>query len=133
MLSISRETLAYLVVKAREYDAQVAPEELEDGSNAADDGQMGILESSSDNPTREELRAALEELNEDEIVELLALVWVGRGDYEASEWEEAVAAARAAHDERAVSYLLETPNLADLIEEGLDAFGISLTDEEGRL
>lgn len=133
MITMSLEKLAYLVVKAREYDAQVAPEGLEDGSNASDDGQMGILEATPDNPTRAELRAALEDLNEDEMIEVLALAWLGRGDYAPTEWPDAVVAARAAHDERAVTYLLETPNLGDLIEEGLAAFGVSVIDEEGRL
>jgi hypothetical protein len=133
VITTSVEKLAYIIVKAREYDAQVLPEGLEDGSNAADDQQMGILEATPDNPTRAELRAALEDLNEDELVEVLALAWLGRGDYTAEEWPGALAAARAAHDERAVTYLLETPNLGDLLEEGLAAFDISIIDEEGRL
>lgn len=133
MLATSLEKLAYIVVKAREYDAQVAPEGLEDGSNAADDGAVGILEATPDNPTQAELRAALEDLNEDELIEVLALVWLGRGDYGAEEWQDALDAARASHDERAISYLLETPNLGDLIEEGLAELGLSIIDEEGRL
>jgi hypothetical protein len=123
MLTMARDKLDYLVVKAREYDAEVAPEGMEEGSNASDDKEVGILEDTPDNPTRDELQAALEDLNEDEIVELLALTWVGRGDYSAGEWRDARAAAEAAHDKRAVSYLLETPNLGDLIEEGMAALG----------
>lgn len=133
MIATSLEKLAYIVVKAREYDAQVAPEGLEDGSNAADDGAIGILEATPDNPTRAELRAALEDLNEDEIIEVLALAWLGRGDYAAKDWTEALDAARAAHDARAVDYLLQTPNLGDLLEEGLAELGLSIIDEEGRL
>ncbi|MBR0683105.1 DUF3775 domain-containing protein [Roseomonas eburnea] len=133
MDAISLEKLAYLVVKAREYDAQVLPEDMEEGSNAADDKEIGILEDTPDNPTQEELKAALEDLNDDEIVELLALAWLGRGDYSAREWKQAVADAREAHDVHAVAYLLETPNLGDLIEEGLAALGLSIVDEEKRL
>ena len=130
MLSIPLDKLAFIVVKAREFDAQVEPEGLEEGSNAADDKEMGILEATPDNPTLAELVAALEDLNEDEMIDLLALVWVGRGDYSGDEWDEAVRAAREAHDEHAVAYLLETPNLADLIEEGLAELGLSVIDEE---
>ncbi|MCU0983430.1 MAG: DUF3775 domain-containing protein [Acetobacteraceae bacterium] len=133
MTTTSIEKLAYIIVKAREYDAEVLPEGTEDGSNAADDGQIGILESTSDNPTRAELRAALEDLNVDELTEVLALVWLGRGDYTADGWDEALSAAQAAQDEHAVSYLMETPNLGDLLEEGLAALGLSIIDEEGRL
>ncbi len=133
MDALSLEKLAYLVVKAREYDAEVLPEGMEDGSNAGDDKEVGILEDTADNPTEAELKAALGDLNDDEVVELLALVWLGRGDYTAREWKQAVAAASEAHDAHAVSYLLETPNLGDLIEEGLAALGLSIIDEEKRL
>lgn len=133
MLTIPREKLAYLVVKAREFDALVEPEGLEAGSNASDDREMGILEATGDNPTLLELRSALEDLNEDEMTELLALVWIGRGDYSRGEWKGAQAAASEARDARAVSYLLETPNLGDLLEQGLAELGISVLDEEERL
>lgn len=133
MPNTSLEKLAYIIVKARGYDAQVLPEGLEEGSNAADDREVGILEGTADNPTRAELQAALEDLNDDEIAEVKALAWIGRGDYTADEWDEALEAARSVLDERAVSYLIETPNLGDLIEEGLAEFGLSIIDEEGRL
>ncbi len=133
MDAISLDKLAYIIVKAREYDAEVLPEGMEEGSDAADDKEVGILEDTPDNPTEDELRAALEDLNDDEMVELLALAWLGRGDYTAEEWDQAVAAAREAHDEHAVAYLVETPNLGDLLEEGLAALGQSIIDEEKRL
>ncbi|GGG45407.1 hypothetical protein GCM10010964_36000 [Caldovatus sediminis] len=132
-LSTSLETLAYIVVKAREYDAQVEPEGLEEGSNPADDIEIGILEDTPDNPTRIELRAALEALNDDQITEVLALTWLGRGDYGAREWNQALAAAREARDEHVIDYLLETPNLGDLIEQGLAELGYSILGEEMRL
>ena len=133
MDALSLEKLAYLVVKAREYDAEVPPEGMEEGSNAGDDKEVGILEDTADNPTEDELKAAIEALNDDEAVELLALVWLGRGDFAAGEWKQAVAAAREAHDEHLAAYLLETPNLGDLIEEGLAALDLSIIDEEKRL
>jgi hypothetical protein len=132
-LSTSLETLAYIVVKAREYDAQVAPEELEEGSSAPDDREIGILEDTPENPTRDELRAALEDLNEDQIAEVVALTWLGRGDYSAREWKQALEAAREVLDKRVIDYLIETPNLGDLIEQGLAELGYSILGEEMRL
>jgi len=120
------DKLAYIVVKAREFDALVEPEGLEEGSNPSDDLEVGVLEDTPDNPARVELLAALEGLDDDEIVEILALVWLGRGDYDAGGWREALAATREAHDARAVRYLLETPNLGDLLEQGLAELGLSL-------
>ncbi|TIW14680.1 MAG: DUF3775 domain-containing protein, partial [Mesorhizobium sp.] len=49
--------------------------------------------------------------------------WVGRGDYEASEWVDAVAAARERANKRTAKYLLGLPQLADWLEEGLEAIG----------
>ena len=132
MLATPLDKLAYLVVKAREFDAQVAPEGLEAGSNAADDLEIGILEATPDNPTRAELTSMLADLNDDEMTEVLALVWLGRGDYGPREWRQALAAAREARDEHAVRYLLETPNLGDLLEQGLAEFGYSILGEEER-
>ncbi|HEU0217917.1 MAG TPA: DUF3775 domain-containing protein [Stellaceae bacterium] len=94
---------------------------------------MAILEDTADNPTQQELAATLESLDEGQRIELLALMWVGRGDFDASEWREALALARDSHDEQEPEYLMGTPLLADYLEAGLDALGYSLDDEQDRL
>jgi len=129
-LSISLDKLGFIILKAREFDAKVDPVEPDPGSNPADDDEREVLEDYADDPTYEELVDAIENLNEDEVAELIALAWLGRGDYEAAEWQQAVADAREARNERAVSYLVGTPNLADEIEEGLSSLGLSIEDVE---
>lgn len=126
MLTIPLEKLAYIVEKAREYDAEVAPEGLQEGSNASDDGERAILEDTLDNPTAGELRGAIQSLNLDEREELPALVWLGRGDWDRKGWREALRQARDTADAHEAEYLLGTPLLADYIEEGLAVFGRSL-------
>jgi hypothetical protein len=133
MLVTPRKTLAYIIVKARGFDAEVAPEGLEEGSNPSDDLDVAILEDTPGNPTQAELLAILGDLDDEQVTELLALVWVGRGDYSRSEWGQALSAAQEAHDARAVRYLVETPMLGDLLEQGLAELGISILDEEERL
>src|SRR5690242_1296135 len=81
-LSTSLEKLAFLVIKAREFDGKVEPIEPDPGSNPADDDEREVLEDYAGDPTYEELVDALDNLNEDELVEVMALVWLGRGDYE---------------------------------------------------
>jgi hypothetical protein len=83
----------------------------------------GLAEESSDNLTEEELRELIDDLNVDETAELVALVWVGRGDYDAAEWADALAAARERANKRTAKYLLGMPLLADWLEEGLEAIG----------
>jgi Protein of unknown function (DUF3775) len=131
MLTIPLEKLAYIVEKAREYDAEVpADPDAEDGSDAADDDERQILLDTPDNPTAQELRDAIDGLNVDEREELLALLWLGRGDYDAKSWPEALRQARETRTSTETDYLLGTPLLGDYLEEGVEALGLSLEDFE---
>ncbi|MCB1991069.1 MAG: DUF3775 domain-containing protein, partial [Geminicoccaceae bacterium] len=78
-----------------------------------------------DDNTEDELRSLIDDLNDDEQVELVALAWLGRGSYGIEEWAEAQAEARRAHNKRTAQYLLGMPLLADYLDEGLAAFGVS--------
>jgi hypothetical protein len=129
-LTINHEKLGFIIIKAREFDAKVDPVELDPGSNPTDDDQREVLEDYADDPTYIELVEAIEGLNEDELIELVALVWLGRGDYEAAEWSQALEAAREAHNERTADYLVGTPNLSDELDEGLAKLGLSIEDVE---
>jgi hypothetical protein len=131
-LTIPLETLTYIIEKAREFDAEVEPVNLHDGSNPIDEeaGDIDILEDTSDNPTQEELSAALETLNDDQRDEIIALTWVGRGDYAKDEWDEALGAAHERHNGDEARYLIGTPLLADYLEEGASQLGYSREDLE---
>jgi len=131
MLTITLEKLGFIIEKAREFDAEVLIDADEDGSNPADDDEREILVQSDDNPTEEELRGAIEGLNTDEQDELVALVWVGRGDFSRDEWPEALREARQARSGPTSDYLVGTPLLADYLEEGAAALGLSLDGYEG--
>ncbi len=130
MLTIPLEKLAYIVAKAREFDAEVPPVDEDSGSNPSDDADRDVLEDTADNPTRQELVDAINGLGEPERIELLALTWLGRGDYGKEEWREALEEARRIHDEKETDYLIGTPLLADYLEEGLSELGYSLEDFE---
>lgn len=125
-IALPAQKLAYIIEKAREFDAQVEEDDPDSGSNPSDDMEVAILEATPDNPTEDELTAALATLNDDELTELLALLWVGRGDYDRASWREAVHQAREAKNRRIVRYLVGTPMLGDLIEEGLAELGVSV-------
>ena len=128
MLKTPLEQLAYIIEKAREFDAEIEPVDTDSGSNPSDDKDVAILEGTSDNPTEQELAAALDVLDDDQRVELLALMWLGRGDFERGEWQDALARAREVHNRAETEYLIGTPLLADYLEEALDALGYSLED-----
>jgi len=123
-LNVPLETVCRIVIRAREWEALVPDTDPDDGSNPTDDGAVDELEDDGNNPTEEELRGAIDDLAEDEQAELIALAWVGRGTYDATEWDEAIATA-ADEVDAAADYLLELPMLASYLEAGLAAFDLS--------
>lgn len=127
-LAISSEKAFYIIAKAREFDEKVAPSDPDSGSNPSDDRDVDILEDYRNDPTLEELEGALRGLNEDEQLDVIALMWLGRGDF--SSFEEARAEASAMSDKHIPRYLIGTPMLADYLEEGLTQVGVSLEDFE---
>lgn len=97
----------------------------------AEEGAEGLSEEESDDISDEALAEFLDELNEDEQAALIALAWIGRGDYGAEEWDEARALAAERNDGRdAASYLGSMEMLGDLLAEGLAAFGLSIEEIE---
>jgi hypothetical protein len=125
-LTISPEAAFYIIVKAREFDEQVAPTDPESGSNPADDREVDVLEEEAEDPVEQELEAALRTLNVDEQLDLMALTWLGRGDF--TSFDDARKEAEDMRDKHIVSYLMGTPKLGDYLEEGLSQLGYSLED-----
>jgi Protein of unknown function (DUF3775) len=133
-LTISTEKVCFIIVKAREFDVKDAVTEPDPGSNAADDGEVAVLEDHPDDPVQQELTAFIDALSEDEQIDLVALTWLGRDDYEASDWANVRDDAAREHNRRTASYLLGMPLLADFLEEGLSMLGRSCGEfEAGRL
>ena len=58
-------------------------------------------------------------------VAVFALMWLGRGEFDAAEWEEAVEEARNSWTTATAEYLIAHPQLADHLLEGLDLLGYS--------
>ena len=125
------ETYCRLLLRARELEAQVpaaAPDEDADNVDDFDDegGEaLSALEDEINTGVEEEIRAALDDLADDQLAEALALAWVGRGTYDASEWDDAFAEASDTDPESTVDELLDMPLLAAHLEAGLAAFDYS--------
>ena len=90
------------------------------GSNASDDEGPATLQDTPDNLLRAGLEAEIEDLEPDQQAELVALMWIGRGDMEPEEWGEALTLAADRHEGGTASYLLSHPHVADHLDEGLD-------------
>jgi hypothetical protein len=111
-----------------------------DLANAVQDAEEGLLSGEDDDDDDEEdedeiseemLTDFIDELNEEQQVALIALAWVGRGDYEPEEWAEALklAAERNTRGD-ASAYLTGMEGLGDLLSEGVGAFGLAIEEVE---
>ncbi|MCC6947405.1 MAG: DUF3775 domain-containing protein [Bradyrhizobiaceae bacterium] len=133
-LGISTDKVCFVIVKAREFAAKDIVTEPDPGSNPSDDRMVSVLEDHRNDPTVRELTETIDSLSEDEQIDLVALMWLGRGDGTLQDWAQIRSDASDAHNERTAKYLLGTPLLADYLEEGLSLFGRSCEDfEMGRL
>ena len=133
-LTISPEKVCFIIIKAREFDAKDEVTEPDPGSNPSDDKDWEVLEDHADDPVVEELTSLIDSLSEDEQIDLVALAWLGRDDYAASDWPAVREEAARAHNERTAAYLLGMPQLSDFLEEGLSLLGRSCEEFEiGRL
>lgn len=129
-LNIATDKVAFIILKARAYDAKEGLTDEGDSSNPTDDGDLEVLEDSPDDLTHQELADAIRGLNEEEQINLVALAWLGRGTYDLSEWTTALETARSEHNARTTQYLLGLPLLGDYLEEGLAQFGERISDDD---
>jgi hypothetical protein len=132
-LTISPEDVGYLIVKAREFDVKEANADPDSGSNATDDNMIDVLEDNGSDPVASEIAGFINSLSDEEKIDLVALMRLGRGDGTIEEWDDL---RREAADERernrhTARYLLGEPLLGDYLADGLAAFGLSWADDEG--
>lgn len=130
-LAIPLEKVCYIIFKAREFDAKVAASDSDEGSNPSDDREAAVLEDRADDPVLEELTTLISDSSIDEQVDLVALMWLGRGEETtAKDWASLRAEAADAHNERTAEYLCGTPLLADYLSDGLSVLDLSCADYE---
>jgi hypothetical protein len=127
-LSISPEKLCFVIVKAREFEAEDVMMDREDAANTPGEAMLSVLENRD--PAFDELVGFIGALDEDEQIDLVALAWLGRGDGTIDEWDELRAEAARARNKRTATYLLGMPLLPDHLEEALSQFGLSSEDYE---
>lgn len=124
MPTINTDKVCFIVVKARELESEDEGVQA-DASNATDDGFVSVLTEEAFATVRNEVASFIDAMDVDEQAELVALMWVGRGEFSADEWKDAVAQARARHEGSTSAYLLGVPLLASFLEGGLAEFGES--------
>ena len=126
-LKVPVATICYIIEKAREFDVKTGSSDPSAAPVDDDDVDAAVLEDRPSDPVEEELRSIIADLNVSGQVDLVALMWLGRGDGP-DDFDEARDMAEDAANDRTADYLLGTPMLADYLEEGMAALGLDCSD-----
>ncbi len=122
-LTISSEYVGRLLLRVRSLMAKEETVIPDAAGNPIDDERPAVLQETEDDMSREELIEEIAELDEDKQAELVALMWLGRGDAEVEEWESLLETARERRETPTYEYLLGHPLLAEYWASGLEALG----------
>ena len=125
-LNLGLDKIQDIVLKAREFDQEEFPDEPDPGGESDEVRDREERLDEGDDPTEAELRELIDDLNDDEVVDLIALVWIGRGDFGIDELGEARDLARERHQGSSSRYLMGIPTLAEYLSEGVAAAGYDL-------
>jgi hypothetical protein len=128
-LAISAEKVSFLIEKTREFDVKEGATDPDSGSNGTDDNMIDVLEDDGSDPVLREITGFINAMTEDERIDLVALMRLGRGDGTIEEWDELRREAADGYNENTAGYLLGEPLISDYLAEGLDAFGLTWNDE----
>jgi hypothetical protein len=121
-LRISTEKVCDFIEAAREVAGKV-PSTAGDHTTTGDDSKLVTIE---DYPGEDDRRGQMVEfiagLNVDEQIDLLALIMLGRGDYEIADWDIAVAEAQGRIAARDPDFMIGDAALPEYLGDGLEAF-----------
>ncbi len=125
MLNVNSGIICDILLKAREFQAKedVSFPQVTDDMDAS-----YVLADYADDLTYQEVTQAINNLRPDQQATLVALMYIGRGDYTQAEWEDAYRVAREQWTNRTGEYLLARPTMPDDIERGLNSLGISCNE-----
>jgi hypothetical protein len=128
-LAISVEKVGFLIEKTREFDVKEAETDPDSGSNPTDDDMIDVLEDDGSDPVAQEISGFINAMTEDEQIDLIALMRLGRGDGSIEDWNDLRREAAEVRGRSTSRTLLGEPLVSDYLAEGLDAFGLSWTGE----
>lgn len=118
-IELNRDTVQFIIDKAHQFHARddvTFPEEPE----VADEFWSGqVTADFGGDPFYQELKTTIDDLEPDQQICLVALMWLGRGDFSITEWSEALQNAGESWNDHTADYLIGTSLLADYLSEAL--------------
>ncbi|KTC80355.1 DUF3775 domain-containing protein [Legionella cherrii] len=122
MLNLDTETIRDLLDKARQFQVK---EEVSFPEVTEDMDAFYVLADYQNDPVYQETVEYIDNLRPDQQATLVALMYLGRGDYTREEWKDALQFAQEEITDHTGEYLLSRPTVADDVERGLNMLGIS--------
>jgi hypothetical protein len=128
-LRISVEKVCALIEAARELAGKV-PSTAGDRTTTGDDSKLATIDEAEGIGEDQDARRSqtvefIAGLNVEEQADVLALIWLGRGDYDIGEWDEALTEAEARIAARDPDYMIGDSALPEYLGDGIEAFGLS--------
>jgi hypothetical protein len=121
-LRISTDKVEDFIEAARELAGKIAST-AGDGTTTGDDSKLvSIEEYAGDDDRRGQAVEFIAGLNVAEQVDLLALIYIGRGDYDIADWDDALREARDRIEARDPDYMIGDAALPEYLGSALDAF-----------
>ena len=127
-LTLTPETAFEILLMVRGFDAKVPQSDPDSGSNPSDDMGVDALEFGAGDQTEHEILSAISDLNDDDQRDLIALILVGRGDFDLTEWQSAQAGWDDVGRAKVPRFVIRIPLASDYLEEGLAQCGLSLAE-----
>ena len=126
-LRISTEKVCALIEAAREIAGKV-PSTAGDHTTTGDDSKLETIENpegigEDEDARRREIVEFIAGLNVEEQTDLLALIMLGRGDYETDDWDAALSEAEGRIAARDPDYMIGDAALPQYLGDGLEALG----------
>lgn len=122
-LDIKSDYLGMLMIKVRALMARQETADPDSGVEPGDEDGPAVLREQADDLSREEILEEIEGLEPGQRAELVALMWLGRGDAEKEDWRDTVRLAVEREEMPTGEYLLDNPLVAEYWAEGLDKLG----------
>jgi hypothetical protein len=125
MLNLNPDTVCFLISKARAFHCKEDVVIPDTPDSPSEDWALQALADHSGDSVYQEFKTTIGDLEPDQQQAVVALMWVGRDEFSAEEWDSALAEAQVEWTENTAEYLIAHPQLADFLLEGLDALGYS--------
>ncbi len=125
MLALNPDIVCAVIAKSRQFQVKETASVSDGDFGPEDDVVSQVMADDRDDLSSQEAGELIDDLEPDQQASLVALMWIGRGDFSADEWDDAYAEAQDNWNSRTSAYLMATPMVADYLSEGLAEMGYS--------